>query len=47
MPNPTDAALLIDPGFQQQAAAALARAITSFLTGSSPTGPSATTVTTT
>jgi N-acetylmuramoyl-L-alanine amidase len=32
MPNPTDAALLVDPAFQQQAAAALAKAITTFLT---------------
>lgn len=32
MPNPTDAALLVDPAFQRQAAAALAKAITTFLT---------------
>jgi len=32
MPNPADAALLVDPGFQQQAATALAKAITTFLT---------------
>ncbi len=32
MPNPTDAALLVDPGFQQQAATAFATAITTFLT---------------
>lgn len=39
MPNPTDAALLVDPGFQQQAAAALARAITTFLIGATtPSG---------
>ena len=43
MQNPTDAALLIDPHFQQQAATALAKAVTSFLTtmasgsGSTPT----------
>jgi N-acetylmuramoyl-L-alanine amidase len=35
MPNPTDAALLVDPGFQRQAATAFATAITSFLTDSS------------
>jgi N-acetylmuramoyl-L-alanine amidase len=38
MQNPTDAALLIDPSFQQQAATALAKAIASFLAASSP-GP--------
>jgi N-acetylmuramoyl-L-alanine amidase len=32
MPNPTDAALLVDPGFQQQVATAFAKAITTFLT---------------
>jgi N-acetylmuramoyl-L-alanine amidase len=47
MPNPTDAALLIDPGFQQQAAAALAKAITAFLTESAPSGHLSATVTTT
>ncbi len=47
MPNPTDAALLVDPGFQQQVATALARAITTFLTTSaSPAGSDKTTVTT-
>jgi N-acetylmuramoyl-L-alanine amidase len=44
MPNPTDAALLVDPGFQQQAAAALASAITAFLTNNRVPG-SPTTVT--
>jgi N-acetylmuramoyl-L-alanine amidase len=43
MPNPTDAALLVDPGFQQQAAAAFAKAITSFLTGPAPATSSSTT----
>jgi N-acetylmuramoyl-L-alanine amidase len=48
MPNPTDAALLIDPGFQQQAAAAFAKAINAFLTDSTaPSGHLGTTVTTT
>jgi N-acetylmuramoyl-L-alanine amidase len=47
MPNPTDAALLIDPGFQQQAAAALAKAISAFLTESAPSGHLSATVTTT
>jgi N-acetylmuramoyl-L-alanine amidase len=47
MPNPTDAALLVDPHFQQQAATALARAITTFLTEStSSAGSDKTTVTT-
>jgi N-acetylmuramoyl-L-alanine amidase len=47
MPNPTDAALLVDPGFQQQVATALARAITTFLTESAPpAGSDKTTVTT-
>ncbi len=32
MRNPTDAALLVTPGFQRLAARALAEAITSFLT---------------
>jgi N-acetylmuramoyl-L-alanine amidase len=45
MPNPTDAALLVDPGFQQQAATALASAITTFLTEAPPTHASSTTVT--
>jgi N-acetylmuramoyl-L-alanine amidase len=36
MPNPTDAALLVDPGLQRQAAAAFATAIISFLTDSAP-----------
>jgi N-acetylmuramoyl-L-alanine amidase len=44
MPNPTDAALLVDPGFQQQVAAALAKAVTTFLADSTPTRGSATTV---
>jgi N-acetylmuramoyl-L-alanine amidase len=44
MPNPTDAALLVDPGFQKQAAGALATAITTFLTERSPTPGSTTTV---
>lgn len=43
MPNPTDAALLVDPGFQQQAADAFAKAITSFLTGTPPATSSSTT----
>ncbi|HXQ44006.1 MAG TPA: N-acetylmuramoyl-L-alanine amidase [Acidimicrobiales bacterium] len=48
MPNPTDAALLVDPGFQQQAATALAMAITTFLTDAAPGhAPSTTAVTTT
>jgi N-acetylmuramoyl-L-alanine amidase len=38
MQNAADAALLADPQFQQQAATALARAITSFLVAE-PTGP--------
>ena len=46
MPNPTDAALLVDPGFQQQAATAFAKAITTFLAASSPTARPSTTVTT-
>ncbi|HEY5251318.1 MAG TPA: N-acetylmuramoyl-L-alanine amidase [Acidimicrobiales bacterium] len=47
MPNPTDAALLVDPQFQQQAATALAKAITTFLTESdSSAGSAKTTVTT-
>ncbi len=46
MPNPTDAALLVDPGFQQQVAAALAKAVTTFLADSTPTRGSATTVAT-
>jgi len=46
MPNPTDAALLVDPGFQQQAAAAFAKAITTFLAASSSHGSVKTTVTT-
>ena len=33
MRNATDAALLVTPGFQQAAAAAMAQAITHFLTG--------------
>ncbi len=33
MQNPTDAALLVTPQFQQQAAAAMAQAITEFVTG--------------
>ncbi len=46
MPNPTDAALLVDPGFQQQAATALAKAITTFLTGyPPPSGASTTAIT--
>jgi len=44
MPNPTDAALLVDPGFQEQAATALAAAITAFLTGSTPAAFAPTTV---
>jgi len=36
MPNPTDAALLVDPGFQQQVATALATAVTTFLTNDAP-----------
>jgi len=44
MPNPTDAALLADPGFQQQVAGALATAVKAFLTSSDTTG--ATTATT-
>jgi len=36
MQNPTDAALLVDPEFQQHAAGALAMAVTAFLTESSP-----------
>jgi N-acetylmuramoyl-L-alanine amidase len=47
MPNPTDAALLADPRFQQQAANAFAQAITTFLTGSTPGHAPTTTVTTT
>jgi len=31
MQNPTDAALLVSPAFQQSAAAAMARAITDYL----------------
>jgi N-acetylmuramoyl-L-alanine amidase len=46
MPNPTDAALLVDPGFQQQAATAFAQAITAFLTASAPAHASATTTVT-
>jgi N-acetylmuramoyl-L-alanine amidase len=46
MPNPTDAALLVDPGFQQQAATALAKAITTFLTDPSTVPPPAKTSTT-
>jgi N-acetylmuramoyl-L-alanine amidase len=46
MPNPTDAALLVDPGFQQQVAAALAKAITTFLTDPASTHGAASTVTT-
>ena len=34
MQNGTDAALLVTPAFQQEAAAAMAEAITQFLTGS-------------
>ena len=34
MRNATDAALLVTPAFQQQAAAAMAQAVTQFLTGS-------------
>jgi N-acetylmuramoyl-L-alanine amidase len=45
MPNPTDAALLVDPGFQQQAAVAFAKAITTFLTESTTPTSTATTVT--
>jgi N-acetylmuramoyl-L-alanine amidase len=44
MPNPTDAALLVDPGFQKQAAGALATAITTFLTGNTPASGPTTTV---
>jgi N-acetylmuramoyl-L-alanine amidase len=46
MPNPTDAALLVDPGFQQQAATAFAKAITTFLTDAS-TAPRPVTTSTT
>jgi N-acetylmuramoyl-L-alanine amidase len=45
MPNPTDAALLVDPGFQQQVATAFAKAITTFLADTAPSRPSTTTVT--
>jgi N-acetylmuramoyl-L-alanine amidase len=45
MPNPTDAALLVDPSFQEQAAIALASAITTFLT--EPASAPTTTVVTT
>jgi N-acetylmuramoyl-L-alanine amidase len=45
MPNPTDAALLVDPTFQQQAATALAKAITTFLAEPTPAPHSTTTVT--
>jgi N-acetylmuramoyl-L-alanine amidase len=46
MPNPTDAALLVDPGFQQQAATAFAKAITTFLAATSSHDSAKTTVTT-
>jgi N-acetylmuramoyl-L-alanine amidase len=45
MPNPTDAALLVDPTFQQQAATALAKAITTFLSDTAPIAPSSTVTT--
>ena len=35
MQNATDAAMLVTPAFQQSAATAMARAITSYLTGQS------------
>jgi N-acetylmuramoyl-L-alanine amidase len=44
MPNPTDAALLVDPGFQQQVATAFAQAITTFVADSVPS-PTTTPVT--
>jgi N-acetylmuramoyl-L-alanine amidase len=47
MPNPTDAALLVDPQFQQQAATALAKAITAFLTESDSPASAAKTIVTT
>jgi len=45
MPNPTDAALLVDPGFQQQVATAFAKAITTFLTDPSQVRTAAATAT--
>jgi N-acetylmuramoyl-L-alanine amidase len=42
MPNSTDAALLVDPVFQRQAATALAKAVTAFLTESAPARDTAT-----
>jgi N-acetylmuramoyl-L-alanine amidase len=42
MQNPTDAALLVTDEFQQQSATALAKAITTFLTGAAPQSASGT-----
>jgi N-acetylmuramoyl-L-alanine amidase len=39
MPNPTDSALLVDPGFQHQVATAFATAISTFMADSPPAHP--------